>query len=725
MKLSFQSARISSLVTGWRFYLVLLLVFLLATFVRVIYLDADPPMGITISQDFSTDPFAYVYFAKNQVEFGDSNPYDDPRWPTYEISTQSYFALIVYSIFGTGRAAGNLVGSLLNLFALLFITLAIKNFGSRWGAVFFLFLAGLNYTLIHFARTPFLEASQNFWLAASFYFFSLAQDKRWSYLLVGAACAAAAFFGKMLAMFGLGIYILALFLIWLRSKEDRKKLLIDAAYFIGGYLVVVLLWLVVFYLPEAEHFKKYLLEQGLGLYGAPRAFESLDWFLVQLNWFFFERSFLGKLPIVMVLGVIGGGVAIYRLLLPRRKKVWTAIDPGWLALTIWTLLAFLSLFPHNYRPLRYQTTIMLPMMGLAALLLANWLGRFTAHKGGEVTKRKPSRYVLAVLWGLWFMPLLFSAFLYTQSFEGLPQAFKYAMDNVYYISALAFVLGAGAALLLPRLLKPSRSWRRIGAVVAGLLIVVYGSIHVYQFSNWVDKRQYDLVTADRDLGAVLSDAAVVSGSYATALTQENHLGCINHMFGVDPTKVDYQFFQRFPITHLVVDEGNEARARQDYPEVMSQAHLLATYTLRGYDVKLLRVAPAAGNANALSYQPTDFELARMWLDQENTDSASFYLQRYLAGGKPNYSANLALGLSLLSESQNAASLPYLKAAVDFSPRNVLARYYLGYAYLNCGLELQQPAYTDSALVHLKYCRKFITPEQDPQLARNVAELEKR
>ncbi|MFH2054572.1 MAG: hypothetical protein ABIJ61_01325 [bacterium] len=725
MRLLFQPAQISSLITGWRFYLALLLIFILATFVRVIYLDADPPLGITISQDFSTDPFAYVYFAKNQVEFGDANPYDDPRWPTYEISTQNYVALAVYSICGTGRAAGNLVGSLMNLIALLFIALAIKNFGSRWGAVFFLFFAGLNYTLIHFARTPFLEASQNFWLAASFYFFSLAQRKRWSYLAAGAACAAAAFFGKMLALFGGGIYIVALVLVWLRSRDGRSETLRGVMLFLGGYLAIALLWLLIFYLPEAAHFKKYLLEQGLGLYGAPRAFESLDWFLVQLNWFFYERGFLGKLPIVTALGVIAGALVLYRLLLPRRKKEQSTLDLGWLVLMIWTLLAFLSLFPHNYRPLRYQTTIMLPLMGLAGLLLANWITRFTSPKAAPGKPRRPSRYLLAVLWGLWFMPVLFSAFLYLKNFEGLPEAFTFALDNVYYISAVTFLVGFLAAVFVPGLLKPSRGWRRVGGVAVGLVVVAYAAIHLFNYASWVDKRQYDLITADRDLGAILAADAVISGSYATALTQENGLGCINHMFGVDPTKVDYDFFKRYPITHLVIDEGNESRARKDYPEIMSQAQTLATYTIRGYDVKLLRVAPATGNPHALRYQPTDFEWASYWQTQHTNDSASFYLQRYLAQGIPNYSADLALGISLLTESQNAASLPHLERAVEFAPRNVLARLYLGYAYLNTGLEMQEPAYYDSALVHLKYCRKFVSREQDPQLARNVDELEKR
>ncbi len=160
--------RIPRLVEGKKFLLALGLVLLLGLILRIAYFDADPPLGITRSQDFSTDPFSYNMFAENKVDYGNANPLNDQRWILYERSTQTLAALSVYTVAGTGRAAGNFVAVLLNLLAITFIALGIRNFGSRIGAIAFALIAAVSYIVVFFGRTPFLEASQNFWLAAAF-----------------------------------------------------------------------------------------------------------------------------------------------------------------------------------------------------------------------------------------------------------------------------------------------------------------------------------------------------------------------------------------------------------------------------------------------------------------------------------------------------------------------------------------------------------------------------
>ncbi len=62
---------------------------------------------------------------------------------------------------------------------------------------------------------------------------------------------------------------------------------------------------------------------------------------------------------------------------------------------------------------------------------------------------------------------------------------------------------------------------------------------------------------------------MISGPYGPALTQDNHFGSVIHMFGV--TQADKELFSKYPITHLVMDDGNEKRAREDYAEMMSRA----------------------------------------------------------------------------------------------------------------------------------------------------------
>ncbi len=722
MRIGHLTSRLHRIAEGKFFFLVLIVILLGGLVLRTVYLDADPPIGITNSQDFSTDPFSYVYFAKNKIDIGNANPYNDQRWILYEKSTQTLAALIVYSIFGTGRAAGNLVGVLLNFAAILLLALAIKNFGSRLGALLFAFLASLNYTLVHFARAPFMEASENFWLCAAFYFVSLGQQRAWMLIFAGMAAAAAALFGKMIALFAIGLYLAAFLLYWLSDRKQLRSVIRQALLFFVGYAAVAVFWLFFTYLPSSEQVAHYLSEQGVGLYGAPKAFEGIGMFFWQLQTLLVERNFFAKLPLITIFGSLFGAGVIYSLLKGKKHGSGSGLNIGWLILLLWAAASFVALFPFNYRPLRYETTLMFPMMAMAGLMLATLLT--PAKSGSSKGKGKPSQVnpvYLGLFWGFWLLPMLYALLVVGTGMWTDPAARADLSNSPLLYPLLLFLVGSGAAFLV----KPARdlrfNWRPAALLIAGILLVGYAAVQFVQYGRWVSMRQYTLITADRDIGAILAKDAVISGSYAVALTQENRLGCVHHMFGLK--YVDPDFFKRFPITHLVVDEGNEKRARQDYPDVMSKAEVLATYGIRGYPVKLMRVAGATGNEQASKYQPTAFEEARHWVDLANNDSARVYFERYLDEDIPNYSADMALGTAYIGEDNYAKALLHLRKAHDFSPRDVLANYYLGYAYMGAAAAQTEPVYFDSALVCFRFAHKFMPNDQ--KLTQAVDELEKR
>jgi hypothetical protein len=362
---------------------------------------------------------------------------------------------------------------------------------------------------------------------------------------------------------------------------------------------------------------------------------------------------------------------------------------------------------------------MFPLMGLAAILLSNWISGAADQKRRSTKMSGPNPIILGLLWSIWLAPVLGSLYLLRYNQETMQEGY----DAALLITAIVFVVGFLPGLIARPLLSAISGRRRPAAIVAAILLVLYAAIHLYDYADWVDHRQYTLITADRDLGALLNDDAVVSGSYATALTQENGLGCIHHMFGV--YYLYTEFFRYFPITHLVVDYGNEQLAREDYPEIMSESQILTTHLIRGFEVDLIRVAPAAGNENALNYEFSDFEKARLWMERDNSDSAEYYLSRYIASDIPNYSGNMLAATSHLRENRYVEALEYLKRAYEFAPRDVLVNYYLGETYVNATAETRNTAYYDSALVHLSFCRKFISAEEDPWLTQAVEELKSR
>jgi hypothetical protein len=287
-----------------------------------------------------------------------------------------------------------------------------------------------------------------------------------------------------------------------------------------------------------------------------------------------------------------------------------------------------------------------------------------------------------------------------------------------YVLAL-LVVGAVIALVYRALPRLSRSTVRSGVLISGVIVVFLILFNTVKFVDWAGSRQYSLLTADRDLGAILNQGAVISGPYGPALTQENRFGSVIHMFGVK--QADKQLFDKYPITHLVMDEGNEKRAREDYAEIMNDAVFLTRYFIRGMPVRLYRISSATGNAQASQYAPTDYETSLAFINQRNNDSGTVYLQRFLDSGKPNYSANLYAADALYSGSQYYEALGLYRNAQQFSPGDPLSARGLGNCFL-ASLD-RNPAYVDSALIYLKIARRLFV--QDKKLAETITNLERR
>ena len=692
-------SRVTKLADGRGFYFILAATLVVGVLFRTINISADAPNGFTKSQDVSTDPFAYTYFAENAVDYGDANPFDDPRWIVYEKSTQTVAAYIVYSILGTGRAQGNLTAAILNLLAILLVALGMKNFGTRIGALLFALIACMNFTLSVFARIPFLEASQNLWLAASFYFFSHGERRGYFFGFAGAAAAAAAFFGKMIALYAAGFFLVVWIFKYLTVEVDRKTVFKSAVIFYASYAAVGVFWFLFTYLPSATEVSSYYAEQGMGLYGAPKAFEELKMFFWQIQNLLWERRFIEKLPFVSILASISGAVVIWYLAKTLKlKRMVTPLTIGWVLLLFWLVFAYGALFPFNYRPLRYQTTLMFPMMALAGIVLALPLERLKS-KAGKKKSRSSKTVYPAIGWSIWLAPILCSFYLLLGGSSGSSNAAQTVFGSIYFytflFAAIGFCLAFAVKYAAPYL-------KSLGFVAQVLVLVVlhgYFAFHFASFTSWMGTRQYSLISADRDLGAILGDDAVLSGSYASALTQENKLRCIHHQFGVE--KPDRDFFKKFPITHLLIDPGNEDRARKDYPGLMGNADLVTSYAIRGMPVKLYRISEASPNPDAETYSPTDFELMKYWINRNDGDSATVYLNRFVASGKLSYSAEVYLAESYSGLKQFDAAIDHYHSALHLSPGDVSVAYRLGLSFANASQEQNRPTYIDSALVYLE------------------------
>jgi hypothetical protein len=706
---------------GRWFYLILVAILLIGLILRTLFITADAPIGFTSSQDVSTDPFAYTYFAENKVDYGDANPLKDNRWVVYEKSTQTVVAYIVYSILGTGRAEGNLAAVLMNLCAILLVALGLKNFGSRLGALLFALLASVNFTLTVFARIPFLEASQNLWLSASFFLFSMGEQRRIWYAPAGAATAMAAFFGKMVALYAIGLYLAVWIFKYLTAASstepptevNRKSIIKNAIYFYGAYAIIAVFWLFFTYLPSSDQVSAYFHEQGRGLYGAPKALEDLSSFLWQAESLLWDSKYFYRLPVISILAAVAGAILVLYLFRSLRSRRFEAPSQiCWTLVLIWYVLAYSVLFPFNYRPLRYQTTLMFPMMAMAGMLLAlpfDFAGRRKTKP--EKKGKRQSRLLWAIPSSLWLAPFLCALYL---TVAGSRQTVQAVMGDIYVYTfafvAAGIVLAVGAQWIF----RDAFAFRRVAQFASLSLIFAIVVVEAIGFMSWFGARQYSLVAADHDIGAIVAEDAVLSGSYATALTQENKLKCVHHQFGV--VNPDPNFFSKFPITHLVIDQGNEERARKDYPELMSNAKVVTDYVIRGFPVKLFRISAVSPNTDARSYAPTNFEMAMEHATQGATDSAVVYAERFAGSGQKSFSAETFLA-SLYSERKEfSKAIDHARSAVQYSCNDPYSAYWLAGAFLNAASDPHNPSYLDSALVYLRFAQRGLPGNK------NIADL---
>jgi tetratricopeptide (TPR) repeat protein len=720
--------KVIAVVSGRGFYLILGSVLVVAIVLRTLFLSADPPAGITKSQDFSTDPFQYVYFAKNSVDHGVSNPYHDPRFSQWEKSTQNLLAWVVYSVAGTGRVQGNMVGVIFNLLSILLLALTIKNFGARLGALIFAMLAACDFTLVSFARTPFLEASQNFWICGSVYLFSRRREHWLYYAGAGLVCGIAAFFGKMIALFMLGTFTTVWLLLYLNEVEARKELTKSAIRFYAGFAITTVVWLFYSYLPSRGEMSGYLSEQAIGLYGAPKALDSIGDFIWQFVSLLWEQWFFDKMPLITICTfVAGAGILLYFARKSPGKKLFAEFNVGWVILFLWFAIGYLSLFPWNYRPLRYQTTLMFPAMALTGLAISYSFEHFKQRKSASAKGNRPdsghklNAPVAAILWAIWLMPLFALLLLWIGSGSGTGGIEASFRQVAIGYGAALLALGALAAVGYRSLGRLPNGLASAGVVVSALLLIGIVGYSVIKFAGWSEARQYSLITADRDLGAILNQGAVISGPYGPALTQQNGFGSVIHMFGVK--RIDRELFNTLPITHLVMDEGNEKRAREDYKEMMDRASFVTRYFIRGVPVRVYRISSASANPDANKYVPSDYERAQEFLAEGNNDSAQVCFDRYLSKDIPNYSVNLYVADALYSQNKYEDALNYYRKVQLFAPRDALSAVNTGYSYLAVAGTRNNPACNDSALTYLKIAHRVFANEQ--RLADLVTQLERR
>ncbi len=659
---------------GWAYLAALAVVLVFVAGIRLYHLNYDPPVDVFWSQDLWTDPPQYTSYARNAVLFGDTNPLNENMYLPFRRNSMGVAAYLVFLVAGVGFWQSNLAAVLLNLATIVVFTLAVTRLKGRFAGVLAAFLLGVNYLFLIYGRVPFLENAMNFWLALAVYFAARGLERpRWA-LASGVALGLGAFFGKMIALHALPVFLIFAAFIGRRAAGDgkTKKWLTPAMYLTAGVILVAAFWLPLLYLQiEGSYFA----EKSTDLYGSPEGLQSLAGFFNRVFSFGADTRLFVRLPVLAIIGFIGVALAFMRLggagkFSERLKRM----PPEYLLVGSWFWAAYLALMPWNYRPLRYETVLLIPLAGAAAMVLSDLVRR---QKSMPEQAAKPNAAWTTALGTVFFALPVYH--LVTGHWGKPPSGTAYGTGALLAIAIAAagsFIFSAGYRSI-------TNAWRRLRLgtrtpeiiVVSVVLATLFMQIPLLR--GWWAHGQQAMSSASRDLAQVLGQDAVLVGSYATGLTLENRHKNVVYMFGV--AQVNYTLFDDYPITHLaVIDDGKKGREFTDYPDVVGISRRVCSYVIGNRPVGIFRVAEHSRNKTARAYQPTAYEHAMRCYEQYNEDSMLIYIDRFAQQHPDNFSVARFKGLYFMRDSTFDSASYYFEKAARLYPDDYAVQYNLGH-----------------------------------------------
>ena len=640
-------------------------------FVRLWNLESDPPLRLSHSNDVYSDGALYTYYAREYVKTGNFNPNEDERFGIFLKSTVTPLAIAVFTLVGVGIWQSNLVGVIFALGALLCFYLFVRRIAGVAASLWFLLLSGLSYNLIFFGRQPFLEHAMAFWGFLALVIVTYARNW-WPFLLAGLFLGMAAFFSKIHGI--VFLFPFAVLLFWRTRFDDPrlpKVLWNRPAWFGIGYLSALTLWFLISYLPAPSQVTSFFQENTIELHGTPGGLKSIADFAEKLMTFGYDTELFPRMVVIGILGAVFFGAIVYQLC---RKEAYRGVlnfgNGGYLFIAAMMIAFHGSLMIWNYRPLRYQLILIYPFCAAAAILLARlWQG---------LTPPRREKFPI-LFWPLCAAVAVIPAYqIFAGSSKFITTDWWGDVSKIAVpLSAPLFAVVVGLMILAAKN-RQFRTARAVTRALAVLLTVgsIFGSVMAY--GSWAIRPTQTLRDVNHDLAMVVGPGSLVTGPYAQSLTLENDLPTLIHMFGT--AHPDSSFFLKFPVTHLLLDDGNIARMFDDYPAVMKTHQHICTYFVGENKIRLINVAASTGNPVTGDYQLTPVERGVMGFRNDDGELAWPAINEFSAQYPLNIAGNLLLFEMTNVTGQWLRAENALKKAIEFSPTSYVLNARLGRFY---------------------------------------------
>ena len=598
------------------FRVILGLILLVALAMRSAAIDADAPSDVGRDLALSTDGSWYSARALD-----DTIQRDCDVTAAYDRAPFTGYARVVYSLFGSSLGATNWISVPPSLLAILFTALAARRLAGNGAGLLAAALLAFNYSFLVFNRNAVIYTFLTMIAAAVLWLLVIANRDRRSWAAVAAWALA---IGSVIFVKEILVLLLpALLLSWpLPGLLRRRPAATVTLLTLGGAALAATGYALDLHLGLLQKLHDY--------FGSAGAADVLNRAL-DLE----ARSGLFRaLPVVAPLALLAGA---------RRRLESTE------ALLLVTLLVALTVFaPFRYSPLRYTLPLFPAFAVLASSTLVHLFEAVPRDTGAPTFLNRALRAPILLWLG------------------------ASAGAAVMSDPATGAVLGGAVSLLILTLL-----WTRLTRRVPSLVRQPHLAVALLAFALCIElsrsaasyaETRYTTREALRDVDAIVSGSACISGLFSHLLTTENEIDrklVAASRFGGGRLRRTYESRK---VTHLTLAGGDgvaEIVAR--FAADGAALHHVHTFHVRGLRILLFRFDYATA-----FYETSPYEKGVTALGTDDPDEAARRFEEAAQGHPTAAAPRSALAVTAMRRGQPDAAALRTEEALTLNPWDVRA-----------------------------------------------------
>ena len=525
------------------YYIAVIILIILFTVMRGVFINADSSPDLTISAAIYTDEGFKIYASRNHVLYGNWKwtPEDEYEGWLNRGPLATYSYKWIFNKFGVSFKSIRFPSIIYAFFTMILLFVFLLRNTNKQTAILGLILFGIDFFGLMFNRLGFFETHLVFYLMFTLLGFSEAFKQsnnipidnsrnyypvklflyRLFFIILGLAGITAGFFIKRsLLIIAFAIAPAALIYVCHRLNRTKK--------FIIRLCLIMLIALTLLYLLSTfmYFFQKFFMYHVLTtkIMGHPLStFLPVFIFnpphLVILNGFYLEFIFLH--PFIFFTGIIYSIYTFYQFIFKDKKNV---LD---LFLSSWLLFGFLLLTIMTYHPARYYLLLIIPLI----IITARAIMRIKEiNLNNYINNKKPILH--KILWIVFLTcPLIYSGTIILTHF--MPFSIKNHLVQILYsaifenkitsvlyiiIPIFIFEIFAITALILGRnkilgLIKN----KNFHSILLTIIII----FHAFLYGKWFFFHKNNLYNTTKELGVELPEGSIIAGSWSAGLVIEN------------------------------------------------------------------------------------------------------------------------------------------------------------------------------------------------------------